>query len=100
MGKPADKRTTTKKLRRLPGHFKLHARQMPDTERPPQCLTPSLQPVKPFDMGGRISRPTLEMQEFPASSIFTPHTAYRHHLYIYPMSLDFHSTAHRNIACV
>ena len=28
-----------------------------------------------------------------------PFTTFRHHLYVSPMSADFHTTAHRNIAC-
>lgn len=38
--KAPDKRSTTKKLRRIPGLFRFHVRKMLANETPPLCLTP------------------------------------------------------------
>ncbi|XP_014666695.1 PREDICTED: dedicator of cytokinesis protein 9-like [Priapulus caudatus] len=70
----------------------------------PNCLTPSLKPVKPFP-----EPPThpvsYEVEEFlPDFSTSFPHTTYINNLYVYPIHLKYDTqkcfTKARNIACV
>lgn len=39
-------------------------------------------------------------KELPAKPIMTPHSEYKHILYIYPESVNFSNTNFRNIACM
>ncbi|KAK6311702.1 hypothetical protein J4Q44_G00173660 [Coregonus suidteri] len=95
----ADMRRPSSVLRRLrPVTAQLKIDISPAPDSPHYCLSPELLHVKPYpDL--RV-RPTKEVLEFPARYVYTPHTAYRNLLYIYPQSLNFSSRqgSVRNIA--
>lgn len=65
------------------------------------CLTKSLVPLKPFtlpvgedDSGGGISsQPTVEVAELQGATErdVHPYASFAHHLYVYPLSLNFES---------
>ncbi|XP_063962450.1 dedicator of cytokinesis protein 7-like isoform X1 [Lytechinus pictus] len=81
------KRPTTvlKRLKCIRGSLKLDI--SPVTDHPAYCLTPDLYQVKPFP--DNRTRPTKEIQEFPAREVYVPHSVYRNILYLYPRSLNF-----------
>ncbi|KAG7504915.1 hypothetical protein JOB18_019389 [Solea senegalensis] len=95
----ADMRRPSSVLRRLrPVTAQLKIDISPAPELPHYCLSPELLHIKPYpDL--RV-RPTKDVQEFPARYVYTPHTAYRNLLYVYPQSLNFSSRqgSVRNIA--
>ncbi|XP_056870057.1 dedicator of cytokinesis protein 7-like isoform X1 [Takifugu flavidus] len=95
----ADMRRPSSVLRRLrPVTAKLKIDISPAPDSPQYCLSPELLHVKPYP-DPRV-RPTKEVLEFPARYVYTPHTAYRNLLYVYPKSLNFSSRqgSVRNIA--
>ncbi|XP_050306735.1 dedicator of cytokinesis protein 9 isoform X2 [Anthonomus grandis grandis] len=75
------------------------------TELPPNCLTTSIAPLKPFPLPP-INEPSFEITEFEGLSEkeLNPYTTFLNHLYVYPLSLNFDTqkifTRARNIACV
>ena len=41
----------------------------------------------------------MEVQEFPSEPLRMPHASLRHHMYVYPRSVDLKATGFRNITC-
>ncbi len=59
-------------------------------------FTPIHSRVMPFEQSVDLA---VEVQEFPSAPVFMPHSSFRHHLYVYPLSVDLSKTAYRNISC-
>lgn len=97
MMKPSEKRSALKRLKRITSGT-LQVQVSPfDADAPPQSvLTSSLQQVAPFTGRGHL---TVEVQEFPDAAFSAPYAAYRNHLYVNPVSLNFSSQSYRNIMC-
>ncbi|XP_066143426.1 dedicator of cytokinesis protein 9 isoform X2 [Euwallacea fornicatus] len=87
----------------IPGSLEIKISAFSDL--PPNCLTTSLVPVKPFSLP-TSHPPTFEVTEFEGQceKDVHPYTTFLNHLYVYPLSLNFDTqkvfTRARNIACV
>eukprot|EP00051_Salpingoeca_urceolata_P015144 m.194842 g.194842 ORF g.194842 m.194842 type:complete len:2019 (+) comp18304_c1_seq1:82-6138(+) len=93
-----DRRAQLKKARKVPGFLSLEVTRFKESDQQPCIYTTAFQKVIPWEPA-KAASPTLEIQEFSASPSFAPHLAYRHHLFVYPQSLNASTTQHRNIAC-
>ncbi|XP_055550315.1 dedicator of cytokinesis protein 9 isoform X1 [Wyeomyia smithii] len=89
------------KLTVIPGSLKIFIETL--NEFPPNCLTTSLVPLKPFPSPPTVE-PTLEITEFVGTSEqhLYPYATYVNHLYVYPLQLNYDSqkifSRARNIA--
>ncbi|ERL87077.1 hypothetical protein D910_04478 [Dendroctonus ponderosae] len=87
----------------IPGSLEIKISALSDL--PPNCLTASLAPLKPFPLPP-TNQPTFEITEFEGQSEkdVHPYTTFVNHMYVYPHSLNFDTqkifTRARNIACV
>ncbi|KAL1490945.1 hypothetical protein ABEB36_011614 [Hypothenemus hampei] len=86
----------------IPGSLQIKITQL--TDLPPNSLTPSLAPLKPFPLPPEAP-PTIEVCQFESGceKDVHPYTTFVNHLYIYPVSLNFDTqktfTRARNICC-
>ncbi|XP_030749591.1 dedicator of cytokinesis protein 9 isoform X3 [Sitophilus oryzae] len=86
----------------IPGSLEIKISAFNDL--PPNCLTTSLSPLKPFPLPP-TNEPTLEVTEFEGKfeKDVHPYASYVNHLYVYPLSLNFDTqkvfARARNIAC-
>ncbi|XP_058447960.1 dedicator of cytokinesis protein 9 isoform X2 [Malaya genurostris] len=78
------------KLTVIPGSLKIYIETL--NELPPNCLTTSLVPLKPFPSPPTVE-PTLEIAEFASTSEqhLNPYATYVNHLYVYPLHLSYDS---------
>ncbi|XP_058818403.1 dedicator of cytokinesis protein 9 isoform X1 [Topomyia yanbarensis] len=89
------------KLTVIPGSLKIYIEIL--NEMPPNCLTTSLVPLKPFPSPPTVE-PTLEITEFVSTSEqhLNPYATYVNHFYVYPLHLCYDSqkifSRARNIA--
>ncbi|EDS34252.1 dedicator of cytokinesis protein 9 [Culex quinquefasciatus] len=92
------------KLTVLPGSLKIYIEAL--NELPPNCLTTTLAPLKPFPLPPTAPGPTLEMSEFLSTSEqhLHPYATFVHHMYVYPLHLNYDSqkifSRARNIAVI
>ncbi|XP_038110959.1 dedicator of cytokinesis protein 9 isoform X3 [Culex quinquefasciatus] len=92
------------KLTVLPGSLKIYIEAL--NELPPNCLTTTLAPLKPFPSPPTAPGPTLEMSEFLSTSEqhLHPYATFVHHMYVYPLHLNYDSqkifSRARNIAVI
>ncbi|XP_076270905.1 dedicator of cytokinesis protein Ziz isoform X1 [Rhynchophorus ferrugineus] len=87
----------------IPGSLEIKITAFNDL--PPNSLTTSLSPLKPFPLPP-TNEPSLEITEFEGNfeKDVHPYTTFVNHLYVYPLSLNFDTqkvfTRARNIACI
>ncbi|XP_065085612.1 dedicator of cytokinesis protein 9 isoform X1 [Ochlerotatus camptorhynchus] len=90
------------KLTVIPGSLKIYIEAL--NELPPNCLTTTLVPLKPFPSPPSVD-PTLEVTEFEnrgSDQHLNPYATFVNHLYVYPLQLNYDSqkifSRARNIA--
>ncbi|XP_028129258.2 dedicator of cytokinesis protein 9 [Diabrotica virgifera virgifera] len=87
----------------IPGSLEI--KLSPVSDLPPNTLSTSLSPLKPFPLPP-TSEPTIELAELEGLSDkdINPYTTFLNHLYVYPLNLNFDTqktfARARNIACV